>query len=77
MSDYERSTLQRALLPDYDAPLPLAEALQAEAEPHTPAPLPWNAERAHARIRFLAGALGLSCVALILALLITGAPAHG
>lgn len=72
LPDPERTTLQRTLLPGYDAPLPFAEALQAE-----PAPIPWTAERAHARIRLLAGAVGLSGVALILVLLITGAPTNG
>jgi len=51
---------------------PFAEMLQADPEPRG-----WSADRAHARIRLLAGATGLAGVTLILALLLTGAPTHG
>lgn len=61
-----------------------AEALQDEDAAVVPSPqsgcppVPaWSADRAHARIRFLAGFTGLIGVALIVTLLVMGAPAHG
>ena len=59
------------------AEYPFAEALQNDDEPIVAAPSGWSAERAHARIRFLVGFIGLIGVAFVVALLVMGAPAHG
>lgn len=59
------------------AEYPFAEALQNDDEAIVAAPSGWSADRAHARIRFLTGFTGLIGVALVVALLVIGAPAHG
>jgi hypothetical protein len=56
--------------------LPFAEALQADTNQQI-AQRGWSADRAHARIRLLAGFVGLIGSALAVALLVMGAPAHG
>jgi hypothetical protein len=73
------------------AEYPFAEALQEDREPAAPSGWPaderrevergWSADRAHARIRLLAGIVGLGGTALIVAILvmhqIAGGSAHG
>ncbi len=72
------------------AEYPFAEALQEDGEPprpaapsgwtaaeHREAELSWSADRAHARIRLLAGIVGLGGTALIVAILVMGQIAGG